>query len=113
MEIISMIMSGLALLAVAAITAVVVAEKKRSQKRNAAVAELTCRVEELVLRKTKELDEKVKRLEEGVVPDYESARRAADAVNDFNKGISSILGFDPHEAWQKEKQKEHMGGDVG
>lgn len=109
MEIISMIMSGLALLAVAAIAAVVVAEKKRSQKRNAAMADLICRME----KKVREVAEQVKKLEEGAVPDYEAAKKAADAVNDFNKGISSILGFDPHEAWQKEKQKERMGGDVG
>ena len=102
MEIISMIMSGLALLAVVAYA---ISEKKRSQKRNAALMQYV----DVTL---KPLAEKVKQLEEGAVPDYEEARKAADAVNDFNRGISSILGFDPHEAWQKEKQKERMGGDV-
>lgn len=38
---------------------------------------------------------RVEALEKGVCPDYEKAREAADAVNDFNAGISAILTFDP------------------
>ena len=102
MSIISMIFSGLALLAVVANA---IYEKKRSQKRNAALMQY-------VDTGLRQLEEKVKKLEQGAVPDYEEARKAADAVNDFNRGISSILGFDPHEAWQKEKQRERMGGEV-
>ena len=47
-----------------------------------------------------------------MVPKYEPAKAAADAVNDFNKGISAILGFDPYSALQAEKTKERMGGEV-
>lgn len=102
MEYISIIMSGLALVAVVLYAAT---EKKRNQKRNAAIVHY-------VDAKVAQLEKKVAKLEAGVIPDYEEARKAADAVNDFNKGISSILGFDPYAAYQKEKQKERNGGDM-
>lgn len=102
MEYISTIMSGLALLAVAVYA---ITEKKRNQKRNATIVRY-------VEAEVAQLKKQVQKLEAGVIPDYEEARKAADAVNDFNRGISSILGFDPHAAYQKEKQKERMGGDM-
>ena len=102
MEIIGMIMSGLALLAVVAMA---IGEKKRSQKRNAAVIHY-------VDAQAEALRKQIKKLEAGVIPDYEEARKAVDAVNDFNRGISSILGFDPYAAYQKEKQKDRSGGDM-
>ncbi len=105
MGIISMIMSGLALLAVAAFA---VYERKRSQKRNTALLAYIKSVEKQLDALSKEVED----LKGGVVPDYEAAKAATDAINDFNAGISSILGFDPHEAWQREKQKEKMGGDL-
>lgn len=45
---------------------------------------------------------RLEELEKGVVPDYEAAKEAAKAVNDFNAGISGILGFDPKEALRKQ-----------
>lgn len=105
MLIISLILSGLALLAVAAVIVFVLAEKKRSLKRNAALMDY-------VDRELKSMLTIVKKLEDGVVPNYEQAKAAADAVNDFNRGISAILGFDPYSALQAEKNKERMGGEV-
>lgn len=105
MLIISLILSGLALLAVAAGIVFVLAEKKRSLKRNAALMDY-------VDRELKSVLATVKKLEDGVVPNYEQAKAAADAVNDFNRGISAILGFDPYSALQAEKNKERMGGEV-
>lgn len=105
MLIISLILSGLALLAVAAGIVFVLAEKKRSLKRNAALMDY-------VDRELKSVILTVKKLEDGVVPNYEQAKAAADAVNDFNRGISAILGFDPYSALQIEKTKERMGGEV-
>jgi hypothetical protein len=105
MFIISLILSGLALLAVAAVIVFVLAEKKRSLKRNAALMDY-------VDQELKAVITAVKKLEEGVVPNYEHAKAAADAVNDCNKGISAILGFDPYSALQAEKTRERMGGEV-
>lgn len=51
-------------------------------------------------------------LEQGLVPDYEAAKEAVKSVNDFNLGISGILGFDPLEAAKKSRQAERMGGEA-
>lgn len=53
------------------------------------------------------LQGKVSALESGTVPDFEKAKEAANAVNDFNAGISGILGFDPMEVIRK--QRESVG----
>lgn len=37
----------------------------------------------------------VEKLKAGTMPDYEAAVAAANAVNEFNSGITSILNFDP------------------
>lgn len=105
MEIISAIMSGLALLAATSCLFITVMEKKRSEKRNAALMQYADEGD-------KELAEKLEALEKGIVPDYEKARAAADAVNDFNKGISNLLNFDPMAALQAERQKERTGGEA-
>lgn len=42
-----------------------------------------------------ELVEEVAKLKAGTVPDYEVAKAAANAVNDFNAGLSAIMNFDP------------------
>jgi hypothetical protein len=57
----------------------------------------------------KELAGKVKDLEEGIMPNYEDAKRATDSLNDFNRGIASIMGFDPFEALQKEQARSRTG----
>lgn len=44
-------------------------------------------------------------LEQGVVPDFETARKAVDEVNKFNEGIAGILGFDPLNALKKGRQE--------
>lgn len=43
-------------------------------------------------------------LENGLIPDHEEAKRAVQSLNDFNRGISSIMGFDPYEALKRENQ---------
>ena len=48
-------------------------------------------------------------LENGVVPDFEKAKAAADAVNQFSVGISGILGFDPMQALQQSRNKDGEG----
>lgn len=39
----------------------------------------------------------IEKLKSGAVPNYEAALAAANAVNDFNAGISAIMNFDPIE----------------
>ncbi len=94
-----LIFSSLALIAAGASLFVSIHEKKRSNQRNTALCALSDRA-------FKRLDA----LEKGTVPDYEKAKAAADAVNDFNAGISGILGFDPYAAIRK--QREDNGGNI-
>lgn len=54
--------------------------------------------------KTKKHDTRITDLEHGVVPDYETARKAADEFNKFNEGIAGILGYDPLEALKKSRE---------
>lgn len=53
----------------------------------------------------KQLNDSVKLLEDGCMPDFNEAMRAVNAVNEMNSGIANILGFDPMEALKKSKQE--------
>lgn len=61
----------------------------------------------IVSSKFSELFAEVEKLKSGVVPNYETALAAANAVNDFNTGISAIMNFDPIEA----ARSRRLGGD--
>lgn len=91
--IIATVMSSLALLAATAALTLTIYERKRSQKQNAA------------------LTEQIESLKNGIVPDFEKAKAAVQAVNDFNAGISGILGFEPHEALRKQRAGSFGGED--
>lgn len=114
MELITLTMSGLALLAAIYSLALTVRNEKRSKKRNADLVnyvDVECNSATIsagayTTEQTKMLTERIEKLEKGITPDYEQARAAANAVNDFNKGISNILGFDPHEALLASRHKE-------
>lgn len=120
MDIIAIVLSSLALLAATAAVALAIYERKRSLKRNTALAiqlgsDITGMAEGLKKQFATELQDQSKRiedLEKGIVPDFEKAKEAAKAVNDFNVGISGILGFDPHEALRKQRS-ENFGGEDG
>lgn len=113
MELIALIMSGLALLAAGVCLVMVHQEKKRSTKRNATLVRFVEREAKAmstaagsyVDEHMKKCIERIEKLEKGITPDYEAAKQAADAVNDFSKGITNILGFDPMEALKAERQK--------
>lgn len=49
-------------------------------------------------------------LEKGIVPDFEQALEAAKAVDNFNAGLSGILGFDPIEAAKKQRMERNAEG---
>ena len=117
MILIATVMSGLALLAASIALVLVIQEKKRNQKRSAATCDYIEKECDFTLQASmkytdsgyKELARKIKDLEEGIIPSYEDAKRAADSLNDFNKGIASIMGFDPFEALQKEQARSRTG----
>lgn len=114
------ILSSLALLAATTALALTICERKRSLERNTAltvqlkddVAAAIKTSEEKSAAARKELSRHIADLENGVVPDFEKAKAAAKAVDDFNTGISGILGFDPHEALRKQRS-ENYGGEDG
>lgn len=56
-----------------------------------ALEELSGKIEEQFKRQQSDIDD----LKKGACPDYEKALAAANAVNDFNAGISAIMNFDP------------------
>ena len=50
---------------------------------------------------TRQLLDRVEKLEKGIVPDYNEALRAASAVNDFNAGIANILNYNQLDEMRK------------
>ena len=56
----------------------------------------------------KRQQEEIEKLKSGTVPNYEAALAAANAVNDFNAGISAIMNFDPIDA----ARKRRLGGET-
>lgn len=76
-------------------------DKKAKERIDKAFVALKA-VNERAKKNTKHIED----LEQGVVPDYEVARKAVDEVNKFNEGIAGILGFDPLEAMKKSRQED-------
>ena len=104
----AIILSSLALLTAIFALILVLDERKRSQKRNTALKQYA---DAAVAQSEKRLGDRVEALEKGIVPDFEKAKEAANAVNDFNAGITGILGYDPYSALQAQRDKER-GGEV-
>lgn len=103
--IIAIVFSSLALLTATATCFLVITEKKRSQERNTALLQY-------IDTGTKKIEERIEALEKGTVPDYEKAREAAKAVNDFNSGLTGILGFDPYDALKKSRENRAEVNDI-
>ena len=121
MTILAIILSGLALFAAAAALGLAISGRIRGQKQNTALMDYADTVGAGVLKKAddrtdarisdleKVYEKRISDLEKGIVPDFEKAKAAADAVNDFNAGISGILGFDPHDVLKKQRKE---GGEI-
>lgn len=116
--IVAIVLSSLALLAAALCLLLLCREEKRRTKQKAALMKYTEDSVRLsadqLYRRCAELEghlaeaqKKIEALESGTVPDFEKAKEAANAVNDFNAGISGILGFDPMAVIRK--QRESVG----
>jgi hypothetical protein len=122
MTILAIILSSLALLAAIADLGMTLLDRKRSKERNTALMDYADASASDVLAKAAantgasvgeleaKFDKRITDLEKGIVPDFEKAKAAANAVNDFNAGISGILGFDPHEVLKKQRN-DSSGGD--
>lgn len=128
MIVICIVISSLALLAATVSVIITVMERKRNQERNAAMLQY---VDKSIGRAIKELGDcaqrfeadkisymreienqvipRIEALENGAVPDYEKAKEAANAVNNFNAGITGILGYDPYSALQAQRDRENRG----
>lgn len=122
MEIVTMILSGLALLAASVCLILLIQEKKRNQKRNTAALQYADAAAQKVLILAKneahaaaeaayknaceQFEKRVSDLEKGISPDYNEALAAKQAVDDFNMGISAILNFDPMAAVKKSREEQ-------
>lgn len=135
MEIIALIVSGLALLAAGVCLHLLVQEKKRNQERNAAEKEIPGQIAwciEAIGSETShrvevcnKLVERISEMEERFDP--EAIRKSAEeivaqAVNDvcekiaepygghdFGLGINNIMNFDPRESIARQREKERTG----
>lgn len=56
------------------------------------------------------LEPRIRKLEDGVIPNYEEAKKAAKAVDDFNIGLSAIMNFDPMAAARKARDERNVKG---
>ena len=104
----AIVLSSLALLAAISALLLVLNERKRNQKQNTALTQYT---DAAVQESENRLGDRVEALEKGIVPDFEKAKEAANAVNNFNAGITGILGYDPYSALQAQRDKDR-GGDI-
>lgn len=120
MVLISMIVSGLALLAASVCLCLLMQEKKRNHERNAAAVRHT----EVCMESAQKYAHKIPNdfitggeWEKAVAATAEE--KIADAVNeicnkmsesyfsaDINAGLGNILGFDPYASLQKQREKE-------
>ena len=127
MEYITILLSGLALLAAMVSLILVIREKKRNQKRNAAAIDYVdascdklfhdltekihkykCSIEERI----EPMAFDIKQLKDGIVPDYKEALAAKNSVDEFNRGLSAILNFDPMEAARRAREEQQYSGEV-
>lgn len=136
MVLIAMIVSGLALLAASVCLGLLVQEKKRNQKRNAAEKELRGMIDWCIkaigdetVHRVKACDKFVERIAEMEQRfDPEAIRRSAEEIvaqavneicgkmndayfaNDFNANLGSILGFDPYASLEAQRKKDRGEG---
>lgn len=64
---------------------------------------------ERILQSERELTARIQALEDGICPDYEQAKEAAAAVNNFNVGLTNLLGYDPLRAHEAAEEKRRRG----
>ena len=123
MELIAIIISGLALLAASVCLILLVQETKRNQKRNAAMLQLIeteCKKvgkedyeqRQKIHERVQKLRDDVDNLMKGIVPDYNEAVEAKNAVDNFSRDIANLLNFDPLAAAKDARMRRRNGGEV-
>lgn len=65
-----------------------------------------------IAEKCADIEKRLHDLEQGVVPDYSEALAAKNAVDEFSKGLSAILNYDPIDAYRKEQERNKYGVEV-
>lgn len=65
-----------------------------------------------IAEKCTDIENRLHNLEHGIVPDYAEALAAKNSVDEFNKGLSAIMGFDPVAAYRKQVERDKIGGEV-
>lgn len=115
MEMIALILSGLALLAAGVCLYLLMQEKKRNQERNAVLLDfIHVEVEAAVkAADSPERTEAVRKAAEEIVAQAVDnvCEKIADAYagNNFGLGINSIMNYDPHAALAAQREKERQG----
>ena len=138
MEMIPMILSGLALLAAGVSLILTFQEKKRNEKRNAAALQYTdkmvaasealakARIDGAVTfykgavskaeeeaKKAVEISEDVKRqidsISENILSDFNKMIAEQNFMDEFNKSLSAIMNFDPMEEARKARERAKYG----
>lgn len=105
MEIAILIFSCIALCASVFAVCFTVKEREERKRQCKAVLDYADRIVE-------DINPKLEDLAKGVVPEYEAAKAAADATNEFHKGIAAILNYNEMEALQRMREAEASGGEV-
>jgi 2,3-bisphosphoglycerate-independent phosphoglycerate mutase len=54
----------------------------------------------------------VEDMSKGIVPDYEEAKKAAEATNEFHRGIANILNYNEMDSLRRMREAEQSGGEV-
>lgn len=114
---IGIILSSFALATAAGCLALALWERKRSRELRAALTSFCRQSPKIIAERFKKLDKewggavealeaRIKALEDGTVPDYEKAREAAKAVDEFHQGLANILNYDPYELAKKNREGE-------
>lgn len=80
------------------------AQRESDEKTRSSFLRCVAAIKNVSAKVSKQSD-RIEDLENGVIPDYNEAMKAVDAVNDMNRGISGILGYDPMEALRKSRQE--------
>jgi hypothetical protein len=105
MEIAILIFSCIALCASAFSVFFTMQERNERKRQCKAVLDYVDRIVE-------DINPKLEDLTKGVVPEYEAAKAAADATNEFHRGIANILNYNEIDALRRVREAEANGGEA-
>lgn len=115
MEMIALMLSGLALLAAGVCLCLLMQEKKRNQERNVAMLnyiKVECEAAVKAADSPERMEAVKKAAEEIVAQAVDNVcEKIADSYtgNNFGFGINSIMNYDPHAALAAQRERERQG----